>query len=82
MFFTNYTFLIIPITLNSKSDLFFYLVCPEFCLDHGEVDGIGDDMVVVGVIPLGGKLHEDVPQGAALWVLNTMGSERFNCNAS
>ena len=60
----------------------FYLVCPEFGLDHGEVDGIGDDMVVVGVIPLGGKLHEDVPQGAALWVLNTMGSERFNCHAS
>ena len=57
----------------------FYLVCPEFGLDHGEVNGIGDDMVVVGVIPLGGKLHEDVPQGAAFWVLNTMGSERFNC---
>ena len=106
--FTNYTFLIFPTALKSKSDLFFtlsalslasimersmglvllnmseffYLVCPELGLNHGEVNGIGDDMVVVWVIPLGGKLHEDVPEGAALWVLNTMGSERLNCHAS
>ena len=48
-----------------------YLLSSQFVFYHGQIYGLCDHLVIVRVVPLGGKLHEDVTQWSPFAILQT-----------